>query len=321
MKHIRSIWALVKGTFSEFSNDKVMKLSAALAYYTIFSIAPMLLIVISISSLFFGKEAVQGKVFHEIAGFIGTAPALQIQEILRKTTLHNDNVLVTIIGVATLFVGATGIFGEVQDSINQIWGLKTKPRKGFVRIVINRLLSFSMILVLGFILLVSLVINALLAGLFERLKLSFSMGAVNLALAADYLLMFAVITLLFGCIFKVLPDARIRWRDVLMGSLVTALLFMIGKFVIGYYMQHNSAISAYGAAGSVIVILLWVYYSAIILYIGAEFTKVYVKMKGRYIEPNRYAVWVETSLVQKASNQEVDSSKKQELDPSKKAER
>jgi membrane protein len=289
---IKDYWAILKEAFGGFDEDRVMKLSAALAYYTVFSIAPMLIILIGVAGIFFGQDAIQGQVYYQLGNLVGHDAAVQIEEVLRKTTLSHDNVWATIIGLVTLLLGATGIFGEIQDSINFIWGLKTRPKKGFIKLLLNRLISFSMIVALGFLLMVSLVLNALLAVFLEKLNDMFSDQLVNYVFIIDYALMFASISLLFACIFKVLPDAKIRWKDVRTGSMVTALLFMGGKFLIGYYLKNNATINAYGTAGSLIVLLLWVYYSAIILYFGAEFTKSHALKRGIYIEPNRYAEWI-----------------------------
>lgn len=306
-KAFKSLGTILKDSFSDFGNDRVLKFSASLAYYTIFSVAPMLVIVIGLCSIFLGKDAIEGKIFYEMKNFIGADGAKQIQDILAKTTINSHNILATIIGFVTLLIGATGVFGEIQDSINAIWGLRTKPKAGIMKVLMNRLMSFSMIIALGFILLVSLGLNALMSGFLHKLHLSYTEGQVNLAFVMNYLFTFITIAVLFGCIFKVLPDAKIKWRDVFAGSIATAILFMVGKFAIGFYMQKNTTISSYGAAGSLIVILLWVYYSAIILYFGAEFTKNYVKFKGRHIEPDKYAVWVQTNEVVKDSNTKVDN--------------
>ena len=302
----KNSWAITKDSFSEFSNDNVLSLSAALAYYTIFSLPSMLIVIIGLCSIFYGKEAIQGEIFSEIGGFIGTDAAAQVQDILKNTTLHHDNVLTTVIGFLTLLVAATGMFGEIQTSINSIWGLQAKPKKGFIKLLLNRLISFSMVIVLGFILLVSLVLNALLEGFLHRLEHFFSETVINYFFILDYGIMIIVTTLLFASILKVLPDAKIHWRDVWVGAFTTCLLFLLGKFLIGYYLKHNSSITAYGAAGSLILILLWVYYSAIILYFGAEFTQVYVNYKKRKIEPNKYAVWVEKNTVEKKLNTQVN---------------
>lgn len=303
---VKNAWSVTKDSFSEFSDDKVLKLSAALAYYTIFSLPSMLIVIIGLLSIFYGKDAVQGEIFTEISGFIGKDAALEIQNVLKNTTLHHDNVLTTIIGFITLLVAASGMFGEIQDSINSIWGLQTKPKKGFIKLLLNRLVSFSMVVVLGFILLVSLVLNALLEGFLHRLERYFSEEVINYFFILDYGIIILVTTVLFASILKVLPDAKIQWRDVWTGAFTTCLLFLLGKFLIGYYLKHNASISAYGAAGSLILILLWVYYSAIILYFGAEFTQVYVRHKNRKIEPNKYAVWVEKNTVEKKLNTQIN---------------
>jgi len=304
----KDMWNILKGTASEFVHDKVLKMSAALAYYTVFSIAPMLIVLIGLGSIFYGKEAMQGKVVSQIDHIVGSEAALQIQEVLTKTSLQHDNVIATAVGFIVLLIGATGIFGEVQDSINQIWGLKANPKKGGVmKILLNRLVSFSMILVMGFILLVSLMLNAMLGTFFERLQENFSGALVDNLYLIDQLVMIAVVALLFASIFKMLPDAKIKWKDVWVGSFVTSLLFLGGKYLIGYYLEKNASISAYGAAGSLIVILLWVYYSSIILYFGAEFTQVYLRYHGKSIQPNRYAIWVENKVVEKKFNTDIAS--------------
>lgn len=303
---LKTIWSLARDTANEFLDDKVLKLSAALAYYTIFSLPSMLIVIIGLCSLFYGKDAVQGEVFSEISGFIGKDAAAQVQEALKNTTLNHDSMLATIIGSVTLLLAATGMFGEIQDSINSIWGLQAKPKKGFIKLLLNRLMSFSMLVVLGFILLVSLVLNALLEGFIHRLEHYFSEELVRYLFILDYGVMIAVTTVLFASILKVLPDAKIEWRDVWVGAFTTCLLFLLGKFLIAYYLKNNASISAYGAAGSLILILLWVYYSAIILYVGAEFTQVYVRFRNRKILPNKYAVWVEKNTVEKKLNTQIN---------------
>ncbi len=301
----KNSWGIIRDSFKEFSNDKVFKLSAALAYYTIFSLPSMLIVIIGLCSIFYGRDAIQGQVFSKIQGIVGADAAKQIQDVLTHTTLRHDGFVATAVGIGTLLLTATGMFGEIQDSINSIWGLQTKPKKGIIKMLFNRLTSFSMIVVLGFILLVSLVLNALLEGLIHKLERFFSPEAINFLFILDYGVMILVTATLFASIFKVLPDAKIKWSDVWVGAFTTSVLFLLGKFLIGYYLKSNKSIGAYGAAGSVILILLWVYYSALILYFGAEFTQVYVKYKKRRIEPNKYAVWVEKNIVEKELNTEV----------------
>ena len=292
---IKMIWQVLKQSGSEFIDDKVMKLSAALAYYTIFSVAPMLIIIIFLCDLFLGKDAIEGNIYGQIQGLVGGAAATQIQAMIKNASLSGDMSWATIVGFVTLIIGATGVFAEIQDSINYIWRLKSKPKKnGLLRMLLNRLLSFSLVVSLGFILLVSLAINGLVE-LFSSLIISLLPGKLTSGILfslADFVVPFLVIATLFAIIFKVLPDARIRWRDVRVGAITTAILFMLGKFAIGYYLGASKVSSTYGAAGSIVIILLWVYYSAAILYFGAVFTRVYVQYFGAQIYPNEYAVWI-----------------------------
>ncbi|WP_212001463.1 YihY/virulence factor BrkB family protein [Chitinophaga sp. HK235] len=292
---IQLYWKVLKESASAFIDGKVLKLSAALAYYTIFSVAPMLIIIIFFCDLFLGKEAVEGSIYGQIQGLVGSEAALQIQSMIRNATLSNDMNWATMVGFVTLIIGATGVFAEIQDSINFIWGLKSKPKKnGLLRMLLNRLLSFSLVVSMGFILLVSLAINGLVE-LFQNVLyrlIPTKLTTTVIVYVANLVVPFIVITILFSIIFKVLPDARIRWKDVVVGAIATAVLFMIGKFGIGYYLGASKVSSTYGAAGSVVIILLWVYYSAAILYFGAVFTRVYIRHFGREIYPNDYAVWV-----------------------------
>jgi len=280
-------------TFSDFSTYRITTLSAALAYYTIFALAPMLIIIIWLCGLFLGRDAIEGQMFYEIKSFVGANAAVQIQEIIKNASMSKATVLASVIGIVSLLLAATGIFNQIQDSINFIWQLKSKPRTGIWKIVLNRLLSFSMLISLGFILLVSLFVNTLLDAFSARLVHFFPGLAVPLAYIINLLITFSVVSILFGGIFKVLPDARIEWRDVRAGAFTTATLFMIGKFLITFYMSKAKVDSSYGAAGSIIIILLWVYYSSIILYFGAAFTKEYATFRGRSIYPNDYAVFIQ----------------------------
>lgn len=309
MKRLKTIWNILKDTITEFLDDKCMKLSAALAYYTIFSLPPMLVIIIVIGSFFYGEEAIQGELFGVMRGYVGDGAASQIEDVLANISITGNNLWATIIGVGMLLFGATGIFGEIQDSINLIWGLKAKPEKSWLTLIINRLVSFSMVLVIGFILLVSLLLNTLLEVFFNTLKEYFPDYLVELVYYVDYALIFAIIVFLFSLIFKVLPDAVIKWKHVLVGAAVTGVLFMVGKYVIGMFLTDTYLISAYGGTGSLIVLLLWVYYSSIILYFGAEFTQAYVRHTGMRIRPNKYAVFVQQVDIEKEDNQpeEVDN--------------
>lgn len=289
---IKTYWQILKQTASDFMDDKVLKLSAALSYYTIFSIAPMLIVIITLCDVFLGKEAIEGSIYGQINDLVGNEAALQIQQMIKNATLSGDSTWATVVGVITLVIGATSVFGEIQDSINFIWQLKAKPKNGLVKILLNRLLSFSMVISLGFILMVSLVLNGIIELFSSQLSRLFPEVTMVLVYIVNLALTFLIISVLFAIIFKVLPDAKIRWKHVIAGAVTTAILFMIGKFGIGLYLGSSKVSSAYGAAGSIVIILLWVYYSAIILYFGAEFTQVYVQHFGGKIQPNEYAVYV-----------------------------
>ncbi|MUV05012.1 YihY family inner membrane protein [Flavobacterium rakeshii] len=298
-KLMKPIVKIIKDTFIGFMQDKGLKLSASLSYYTVFSLAPLLLLIISLTGLFFGKEAVEGKIFAEINGLIGSDAALQIQNIIQNLELSGKTNISMIVGAVTLVIGATTVFSEIQDSINMIWKLKAKPKKGWLKLIKNRLLSGSVIIGLGFLLIVSLLVNGVLLALSDTMRSYFPQIAVILVNVIDILINFGVITVLFGVIFKVLPDAQISWKDVRVGAFFTACLFMLGRYLIGLYIETTAAGSPYGAAGSIIVILLWVYFSAAILYIGAEFTKAYSEHIGSAIKPADYAVYVEEKETEK----------------------
>ncbi len=286
----KGVWGLIKETFSAISKDKIAKLSGSLSYYTIFSMGPLLVVIISLCGLFLEREAIEGKVYSVLQGFVGSDTAIQLQEIIKNASIGNKGSIAATIGVITLLIGATSVFAEIQDSINTIWGLKAKPKRGWVKMLQNRFLSFSVIISLGFLLLVSLAITAIVEGVGTRLQARFPDVAVTVFYIVNLLLTLGISTLIFSVIFKVLPDAKIKWRDVFIGALVTAILFMIGKFGISLYISQTKVGSTYGAAGSLVVLIVWIYYSSMILYIGAEFTKAYALVYGSEIHPNDYAV-------------------------------
>lgn len=290
---MNAAYHILKDTFQGFIDNRSLKLSASLSYYTIFSLAPLLLMIISLASIFYGREAIQGQVFGEINGLIGNNAAAQIQEIIKNMELSGKTNFALIIGGITLLIGATSVFGEIQDSINIIWKVKAKPKRSWLKWITDRLLSSSLIAGLGFLLIVSLMVNGVLLALSDWLKNYFPETMLIVFQIINIAISFIVITILFGVIFKVLPDAKIAWKDVSAGAFFTACLFLLGRFLIGLYIDFSGAGSAYGAAGSLIVILVWVYYTAAILYFGAEFTRVYAEYMGARIEPADYAVYVE----------------------------
>ena len=285
----QNVWALLKETFKGFSDHKITKISGSLAYYTVFSMAPLLVVIIALCGFFLEREAVEGKIYAVLQGFVGQDTAAQLQELVKNAAIDNSGIA-AVVGIVTLLVGATTVFAEIQDSINSIWGLKPKPKRGWLKFIQNRFLSFSVIISLGFLLLVSLLVTGLIEGLMSGLQQRFPDVAVITFYIINILITLTVSTLIFAVIFKVLPDAQIRWRDVMTGALITAVLFMLGKFAISLYISQTKIGSTYGAAGSLAVLLVWIYYSSIILYIGAEFTRAYAVKFGREIRPNHYAV-------------------------------
>ena len=291
MKKLKDIGKVLVQSLKNLVADKIPKYSAALAYTTVFSFGPLLVVIIFLCSIFFGEEATQGRIYGQIQQFVGQDAARQLQTIIQNASLSGKGTFAAVIGMITLLIGATAVFAEIQDSINTIWGLKAKPKKGLWKLIRNRLLSFSVIVSLGFLLLVSLAISTLIEALNENLKASFPDVTVVIFYILDLIISFFVITTLFAVIFKVLPDAKTKWSDILPGAVASGILFMIGKFAISFYIGKSDIGSTYGAAGALVILIVWVYYSAIILYLGAEFAKAWSANKGRSIEPNAFAVY------------------------------
>lgn len=294
------LWIIVRDSFNGFLDDRCLKLSAALAYYTVFSLAPLLVLIISLMSIFLGEEAIQGQIFSQINGLVGNEAAKQIQDMIKSVGLSGKTNTALAIGIITLIIGATSIFVEIQDSVNLIWRVKAKPKRGWLKLIKDRLLSSSLVVSLGFLLLVSLVVNGLILALSDIITRYIPGIGFILITTLNFVISTAVVTTLFAIIFKVLPDAKIAWRDVRWGAFFTALLFMLGRYLIGLYIETTSTSSTYGAAGSLIVILTWIYYTSAILYFGAEFTQAYANHLGIKIEPADYAVYVEQTERERA---------------------
>ena len=282
---IKSFFLLFKKAFLQFNGYNGLKLSAALSYYTVFSLAPFLIIIISLTGIFFGRQAVEGRVYNEMKGLIGSDAAKQIQEIILNIQHNNHGTIGSIIGFIVLVLGASGVFSEIQGSINYIWSAESSKKKGWLLLLTRKLLSFSLLISMAFILLVSLLVNAVIDLLSEHLKNYFPASVVQLFYILNIILILVIIACLFTLIFKVLPNAIIRWTDAIIGALVTSFLFLIGKFIIGFYLGNSKIGITYGATASIVILMLWVYYSSIILYFGACFTKAYAKDFGEEIQP------------------------------------
>jgi len=294
----KGVFRLVLDAFNEFLDDKCMKMSASLAYYTVFSIGPLLMIVIWALGFFYGQyldgeNAARAEVFEEFTAIFGTDVAAQVQSTMEKFEFNNKSNLGISIGIITLIITSTTIFVDIQDSINTIWRVKPKPKKGWLKLIVNRLISFSMILGLGFLLIASLMINGIIVAITGFIGNYLTGFPIELVDWINTGITFAIITTLFGFIFSFLPDAKVRFRDILGGAIFTGLLFMLGRYGISLYLGFSSTANAYGAAGSIIVLLLLIYYSAAILYFGAEFTRLFAQKYGKGIQPSSFAVLVE----------------------------
>ncbi len=278
----------MKTTLVEWSNDKAPRLGAALAYYTVFSLAPLLVVALAVVGLAFEQEAAEGSVYETMRELVGAEGARLIETMVERAGRGGRGIWATILGLSLLLFGATTVFAQLQDALNEIWRVKPKKRSGWWSLLRSRLLSLGLVVGIGFLLLVSLMMSTMLAVVGNYLQ-NVLPGGDTLWRLLNALISFGVITFLFAAIYKVLPDARIRWRDVMLGAAVTAFLFTVGKYLIGLYIGNSSFGSVYGAAGSLVVILVWVYYSAQIVFLGAEFTQVWARRHGRSIAPEPFA--------------------------------
>jgi len=285
----KTMWQLAKETVKGWSEDNATRLAAALAFYTVLSIAPLLVVAVSVAGLVFGEDAARGKIAHELSAIVGPSAGEGIQTLLTHAKEPDEGILGTIIGVVVLLFGASGVFGELQSALNTIWEVEPKPGRGVLGVLRDRFFSFSMVMGVAFLLLVSMVLSALLSAVGEFFSSSLP-GGETLWQIINFVVSFVVISFLFALLFKVVPDVKVGWRDVWPGALCTALLFAIGKFGLGLYLGRASVASPYGAAGSVVVLVIWVYYAAQILFLGAEFTRVYARYRGARVEPTKNAV-------------------------------
>jgi membrane protein len=287
--NVKPGFSLIKESFQEWQKDGALDLGAALAYYTIFSLAPLLLVALAVAGLLWDRGQVQGQLIAQIQDLVGPQGAQAVETMLSNAGRHGSGVLATIVAVATILFGATGVFVQLQTALNRVWNVEAKAGLGVWSFVKTRLISFGMVLGIGFLLLVSLVVSTAVSAV-GKWATGLLPGAEPLLQVLTFVLSFALITLLLAMMYKVLPDVEIAWRDVWIGAVVTALLFTLGKFLIGLYLGKSSIASTYGAAGSLVVLLLWIYYSSQILFLGAEFTQVYATRYGSQIKPSKHAV-------------------------------
>lgn len=284
----KGLWRLLRQTFRDWSEDKAPQLGAALAFYTALSIAPLLVILLGVAAFFFGAEAASGRILDEMRSMVGEDGAEALAEMIASADRPTEGTLATVLSVITLLFGASGVFGQLQSAMNTIWEVEPKPGRGLWGLIRDRFLSLTMVLGSAFLLLTSMIVSAALAAmgtLLDRLPDSLHWAAQGIHVGASL----AVLTLMFAMMFKFLPDVKIGWRDVMLGAAVTAVLFTVGKFAIGMYLGHSAMASSYGVAGSFVVLLVWVYYSAQIFFFGAELTQAYANGFGSKIVPSENA--------------------------------
>ncbi|WP_162052385.1 YihY/virulence factor BrkB family protein [Pontibacter pamirensis] len=291
-------WDITKRTFKEFADDRPLDYAAIIGFYTIFSMPAVLIITIRIAGAAFGEEAVRGELVQQIGGIIGRSSAEQIQSIIENASQSESSAIGTFIGIATMIFTATTVFVALQDSINAMWEVRAKPERGWWKLVIDRLLSLALVVSFGFLLLVTLAVDIVLGVIDDYLRQEMTGVAVYFMTTANIIVSISISILIFAAIFKVLPDAEIRWRNVWVGASVTAVLFVLGKYVLNIYFQHDPLSDTYGAAGSLVLILVWVYYASIIFLLGAEFTQVYSRVHDKGIKPQEHAVKVETTEIE-----------------------
>jgi len=286
----KELLSVFREAFLKWMEREPFRSSAVISFYTIFSLPGLLVIIINLAGYFYGEEAVTRRISDEVGNMIGRNTAQDIEAIIANASVHQDFTFASLVGIATLIFGATGVFYQLQQTLNMIWEVKPQPKRKIVKMALDRIFSFGLILAVGFLLLVSLVLSALLSVVSSWVSYYFSETFNILFRILDLSLSLGVVTFLFAAIFKFLPDAKIPWRDVWVGALVTALLFVIAKFALGFYFGHSNPASAYGAAGTIILLMLWVSYAGLILLFGAEFTRIYADRRGTKIKPLEFAV-------------------------------
>lgn len=292
-KRFRSSWSIIKKTFTNFVEHDSFSHASSIAFSTIFSLPAILIIALAFASTFVERDVVQTELLNQVESLLGKGSTEEVAAIIENSTRETNSVLAGILGLGTLLFSATIIFIALQSSLNNIWGIRPKPQKGWLKFIVNRLLSFAMVISFGFVLLVSLLIDAILA-IFQRLITQMLDGTMtSLITGINMGISLVIVTFIFALLFKVLPDAKIQWRDLWIGALITTILFTVGKYLIGLYLGSSDFNSAYGAAGSFVVILIWVYYSTVIFLFGAELTSVHAAEFGRPIVPFAHAVRIE----------------------------
>lgn len=305
MKQLHFYWETLVETFKEWNASPASKDSASLAYYAIFSIPGLLIIIIWIAGYFFGQEAIQGQISSQIGGMMGKDAADGIEEMIAGALIDRENILMKIVGILSLVFGATTIFFQLQQSLNTLWDVESAPKKAIVKFLLDRANSLGMILIIGFLLMITMVLSSLISFFNTFIAAKFGLETYYLMEAVNFGIGFIVVVLVFAFMFKVLPDAEISWKSVWAGSVLTALLFTLGKFLLSFYFGEFKPESAFGKAGTIILVMLWINYTCMLIFFGAEFTKVYSRKKGYKIVPSKHAKWSVEKLYRQVQNQEI----------------
>lgn len=303
MKHIKRGWKILKKTFEYWNNSSASKDSAGMAYYAIFSLPGLLIIVIWISGLFFGDEAVRGEITDQASGIAGKDIADSLQSMVLSAVWDHQNIWMKILGICTLIFGATTLFFHMQRSLNLLWEVEAEPKKAFQKYIIDRANSLGMILIIAFLLLISLILSSVLGLANNWITRNFGLETFIFAQVLNVVISFLVVIVLFASMFKILPDVEIEWRSVWIGALVTAVLFSIGKFLLGYYFELSKPTSIFGAAGTIILLMMWINYTCQIVFFGAEFTKVYAREMGHSIKLSSHAKWIAAKKVRETEEE------------------
>lgn len=296
LKELKFFWETIKQTFTDWNGSTASSDSASLAYYAIFSIPGLLIIIIWIAGYFFGEEAIHGEITTQISGLMGTDVAKSVQEMVAGALIDKENIIMKIVGIGSLVFGSTTLFFQLQRSLNNLWEVEAAPKKALVKFLLDRANSLGMILILGFLLMTTMILSSLISIFNNFITQYFGLETYVIVEIINYLIGFGVVVLLFALMFKVLPDVEISWRSVWRGALLTAVLFTLGKFLLSLYFSKFQPTSTFGAAGTVILVMMWINYSCMLVFFGAEFTKVYTYKRGYKIRPSKHAKWNSTKL-------------------------
>lgn len=307
IKNIRFFWEVVKETFSAWNNSSASKDSASLAYYAIFSIPGLLIIIIWIAGYFLGEEAIRGEISNQISGLMGADAAKSVENMIAGALIDKQNIFMKIIGIGSLVFGSTTLFFQLQHSLNTLWDVEAAPKKAIVKFLLDRANSLGMILILGFLLMVTMILSSLISIFNKFITDYFGLETYMLVELINFAIGFGIVMLLFALMFKVLPDVEISWKSVWKGALLTTILFTLGKFLLSLYFGTAKPTSAFGTAGTVILIMMWINYSCMLVFFGAEFTKVYTYKKGYRIVPSKHAKWSNAKLYEDSQHQDLSS--------------